>query len=222
MSDIDLASSAGNPLKNLIRLTVSGLAAVVVTFCLYWLMAELIAAGREALTDAPKGKMIDFVRLKREQNLEIERPKPEKPDKPEAPPPDAPIPQNQIDAPSSNMVAIGPMTVDSSLTGEGFRLSASDGEYLPIVKVEPVYPSRALSRGQEGWVLLSFTVTETGSVIDPVVIEAEPPGVFDGAAQRAVLRFKYRPRVENGMPISVPNVQHLITFKIDENQRGRR
>ncbi len=221
MQDLALSQRGLTPLQDLLRLLSGGLIAVVVTFCLYWLMASLVAAGREALTDAPDGKLVDFVRLKREQNLEVERPKPEKPDKPEAPPPDAPVPQTELDAPTGDTVAIGPMTVDASLTGEGFRLSASDGEYLPIVKVDPVYPSRALSRGIEGWVLLSFTVTENGSVEDPRVLDAKQNSIFDNAASRAVQGVKYKPRVENGKPIRVPNVQHLITFKIDDRKRGR-
>lgn len=207
------------PLHNLLRLILGGVIAVVVTFGLYWLMAELVAAGREAMSDGPSGKIVDFVRIKRDQNLEIERPKPQKPDKPQEAP-DAPPPQVQAQAPTAGAVNIGPMRVDSSLTSAGFRLSASDGEYLPIVKVAPIYPSRAQSRGIEGWVLLQFTVTQTGAVRDPVVLEAEPAGIFDEAAKRAVVKFKYKPRVENGQPVEVPGVQHLITFEIEQG-RGR-
>ena len=68
--------------------------------------------------------------------------------------------------------------------------------------------------------LLQFTVTETGAVRDPVVLEAEPAGIFDEAAKRAVVKFKYKPRVEGGKPIEVPGVQQLITFEIEEG-RGR-
>lgn len=218
MTDIAIASAEGNALQRLTRLLLGGLVAVVVTFCLYWLMAELVASGREAITDGPKGKIIDFVRLKRDQNLEVERPKPEKPDKPEDPPPDTPVPQNQLDAPTEASVSIGPMNIDTKLTSAGFRLAASDGEYLPIVKVAPIYPSRAQSRGIEGWVLLQFTVTETGAVVDPIVVEAQPPGIFDESAKRAAVKFKYKPRVENGKPIRVPNVQHLITFTMDKKK----
>ncbi len=75
-TDLALASSAGDPVRNFLRLLLGGLIAVVVTFALYWLMAELVAAGRQALSDGPSGKIIDFVRIKRDQNLEIERPKP--------------------------------------------------------------------------------------------------------------------------------------------------
>ena len=67
--------------------------------------------------------------------------------------------------------------------------------------------------------LLEFTVTETGSVEDPKVIEAQPAGTFDEAAKKAELKFKYKPRVDNGKPVRVPHVQHLITFKIDKNKK---
>ena len=47
---------------------------------------------------------------------------------------------------------------DISLEG-GLALESGDGEYLPIVKVAPVYPRRALQRGIEGFVIVEFTVT---------------------------------------------------------------
>ena len=50
-------------------------------------------------------------------------------------------------------------------------------------------------------------------------VEAQPPGVFDDAAKKAVLKFKYKPRVEGGKPVAVPNVQHLIAFKIEKGKR---
>ena len=207
----------GGSTAGLVRMVLGAVVAGLVAFLLFWLMAELVASGRAALTEAPKGRIVDFVRVKKDQNLDIEKPKPQKPDKPEAPPPEVAPQQDQAASPDANTVNIGPMTVDSDVAVKsGFGLSASDGEYLPIVKVAPIYPSRAASRGIEGWVLLEFTVTETGAVRDPVVLEAEPQGIFDDAAKKAVLKFKYKPRVENGQPMQVPHVQHLITFKLEK------
>jgi periplasmic protein TonB len=48
------------------------------------------------------------------------------------------------------------------------------------------------------------------------VIESQPKGIFDEAAMKAVLKFKYKPRVENGRAVAVPGVQHVITFKLDK------
>lgn len=189
---------------------------IAMTFSLYWLMSVLVAAGRNALTEAPKGRIVDFVRVPNPPQLRTEQPKPEKPVKPEVAP-QTPQMQSEVVKPEGNTVNIGSMAIDSDLAVDtSAGLSAADGEYLPIVKVAPVYPRRAQSRGVEGWVLLRFTVTETGSVIEPEVIDAEPSGTFDRAAMKAVLRFKYKPRVIDGKAQVVTGVEHLITFKLDD------
>ncbi|MHA7834373.1 MAG: TonB family protein [Algiphilus sp.] len=189
---------------------------IVATFLLYWFMSVLVAAGQNALTEAPQGRIVDFVRVPDPPQLRTHQPKPEKPDKPEVAP-ETPKLQVAVSRPRADSVNLGVMDVDTELAVDtSAGLSASDGEYLPIVKVAPIYPNRAQSRGIEGWVLLRFTVTATGSVVDPEVIDAEPPGVFDDAAKNAVVRFKYKPRVINGQARSVQGVEHLITFKMDD------
>jgi protein TonB len=220
-----MASARESAIDDVIRIdithgvarTVTGIAAgIIITFMLYWLMSALVAAGRNALTEAPKGRIVDFVRVPNPPQLRTEQPKPEKPVKPEVAP-ETPQIQNDTVKPSGNTVNIGALSIDNNLAVDtSAGLSASDGEYLPIVKVAPMYPRRAQTRGIEGWVLLSFTVTEVGSVIDPVVIDAEPSGIFDNAASKAVLRFKYKPRVVNGKAQMVRGVEHLITFKLDK------
>ncbi len=205
-----------SPLQGVVRGLVAVIVGLVITVLLYWLMSALVAAGKNALTQAPAGRIVDFVRVPDPPQLRTEQPKPEKPDKPQIAP-ETPQMQSEAVKPSGNTVNIGALSVDSDLAVDtSAGLSASDGEYLPIVKVAPIYPRRAQSRGIEGWVLLSFTVTETGSVIDPVVIDAEPAGVFDNAAKKAVERFKYKPRVINGQAQVVRGVEHLITFKLDD------
>jgi protein TonB len=160
---------------------------------------------------------IDFVRLKKSFEVETRerKPPPQLPEKEKAP--EIPTQKMQVDGPTGNTVNIGPMKVDKDVAkNTGFALSASDGEYLPIVKVAPMYPESAASRGIEGYVLLEFTVTETGATADPVIIESQPKGIFDDAAKKAVLKFKYKPRVENGRPVKVSGVRHVITFKLDK------
>ena len=94
-------------------------------------------------------------------------------------------------------------------------MNIAEGDYLPIVRVAPVYPARALSRGLEGYVAMQFTVTTTGTVKDPVVLFSTS-SLFERAATRAVLKFKYKPRVVDGMPVEVPGVKTRITFQIEE------
>ena len=79
-----------------------------------------------------------------------------------------------------------------------------------------MYPRRAAARGIEGYVLLEFTVTKTGAVRDPRVLESKPPGIFDRAAMNASLKFKYKPKVVNGEPIEVSGVRNRITFELTD------
>ena len=90
-----------------------------------------------------------------------------------------------------------------------------DANYTPIYKRAAIYPRRALVRGIEGYVVLEFTVTRTGGVRDPKVIEANPPKIFDQAAIDAVRQFRYIPRVVSGEPVEVTGVTNRIAFSFD-------
>lgn len=199
------------------RFIIAILVSAAITLGLFFLMQSLIKSGGSALTEPPKGSVMDFVRLKKEESVEKKDRKPKKPPQPEPPPPQMETPQ--MDSPSPDADASGmnfsaDVVTDVSLDG-GLGLESGDGEYLPIVKVAPVYPRRALQRGIEGFVIVEFTVSTIGSVIEPVVIEAQPQGIFDQAAMDAAKKFKYKPRVVNGEPAQVSGVQNRITFKID-------
>jgi TonB family protein len=67
--------------------------------------------------------------------------------------------------------------------------------------VAPVYPPGALKQGTIGWVDIEFTVTRDGSTHDATVRGSEPMGVFDRAALESVARWRYEPRVVNGIVV---------------------
>lgn len=87
---------------------------------------------------------------------------------------------------------------------------------MPWFKPEPEYPTIALQRGIEGYVIVQFDVTEEGTVENPVVLEAQPPSVFDRSAKRAALKFKYKPKILNGQPVRVNGVKNKITYELEE------
>lgn len=200
-------------MRYVVALVIAGL----VTFFLFLGMQALITGGEGAMTEPAKGKVLDFVRLKREETVQKKERKPQKPPAPKEPPPpmDAPAPQSdKLAATGNNFDFSASVDADVSLNG-GLALESSDGEYLPIVKVAPVYPRRALSRGIEGYVIVEFIVTKQGTVRDPVVVEAEPADLFNQAAMDAALKFKYKPRVVNGEAVEVAGVQNKISFQIN-------
>ena len=186
----------------------------VVTFGLLFLMQLLIATGQGALTDSASFRITDFVRVERNEVIETKKQKPEKPPEPEIPP-DIPSPSNSDSFDNSMAVSMSAPSLDANINIGGIGFGVSDGEYLPIVKVAPVYPSRALSRGLEGYVIVEFTVMRTGTVRDVTVVESTSI-LFERAATDAALKFKYKPRVIDGEPVEVPGVRNKITFEIQQ------
>lgn len=188
----------------------------VVTLSLLFIMQLLIVTGKQALTDPRERHKLEFVRVKRNENLNVEDIVPEKPPKPPETPPETP-PQDMDninpDAPSIN-VAPPTVTASTDIGGPG-GMNIAEGDYLPIVRVAPVYPARALSRGLEGFVDLEFTVTTAGTVRDPIVLQSTS-SLFERAALRAVLKFKYKPRVVDGVPVDVPGVKTRISFQLED------
>mgnify|MGYP000616234701 FL=1 len=198
------------------RLAVALIVAAVVTLGLFYLMQSLIQSGGSALTDAPKGSVLDFVRVKKEQAAQKKDRKPKKPPKPKQPPPDMAPPQMQTpnpDAATGGMDFGADVAADISLDG-GLALASGDGEFLPIVRVAAVYPRRALQRGIEGFVDVEFTVSKLGTVKDPKVTQASPQGIFEQAALDATLKYKYKPRVVNGEPMAVSGVEVRVKFEL--------
>jgi protein TonB len=197
------------------RYVISIVAGVAVTLTLLFVMQLLIVLGKGALTEGRARHTLEFVRVKRNENLNVEDQTPEKPDKPPDVPPE--VPPQDIDSvdPNAPTVNIPPPTVASNVDiGGPGGMNVAEGDYLPIVRVAPVYPARALSRGVEGYVDMSFTVTTAGTVKDPIVLFSTS-GLFERAATRAVLKFKYKPRVTDGVPVEVDGVKTRITFKIE-------
>ena len=199
------------------RFIIAIFVSAAITLGLFFLMQSLIKSGGSALTEPPKGSVMDFVRLKKEEAVEKKDRKPKKPPQPKEPPPQMETPQMDSptpDAEGAGMNFAAEVATDVSLDG-GLGLESGDGEYLPIVQVAPVYPRRALQRGIEGFVIVEFTVNTIGAVKEPYVIEAQPQGIFEQAAIDAAKKFKYKPRVVNGVATEVSGVQNRITFKID-------
>jgi protein TonB len=92
--------------------------------------------------------------------------------------------------------------------------AGSDRDALPLVRVNPDYPPRALANGIEGWVQVQFTITTAGTVKDPKVVEADPDGYFEKAALNAVSRYKYKPKIVDGEPVERPGINLVISFTL--------
>lgn len=77
--------------------------------------------------------------------------------------------------------------------------SAAVAEKIPLRDpiaahaVQPAYPERALLRGVEGTVRLSYSVDEDGRVADVQVEQSAPESLFDAAAVTALKKWRFVP-----------------------------
>lgn len=187
---------------------------VIITVALFTMMALMIESAATSIDKKDVRKLAEIVMPDREIDTRFKQKKPEKPEPLEAPPQ-----QLTLDIPSPQMSATqetfeAPKITHNSTPTLGF--SGSEGEYLPVVKVQPIYPRRALQRGISGYVVVEFTVTKSGSVTDVKVVEEEPSGIFSRSAMNAASKFKYKPRIVDGKAVDVIGVHNKIVFNIEE------
>lgn len=196
----------------IIRIPVALILGTLVALLMFGLMWRLISAPIDA-TAMREATRVEFTRMrkdtevasKREQKVERERP-----------PPAPEVPRMSFSSSSveSNVAQITP-TVDASGAMSKMSLSAgSDRDTIPLVRVPPDYPQRALSRGLEGWVQVQFTITGTGTVKDAVVVKSSSQ-IFEEAAIKAILRWRYNPKIENGVAVDRVGVQTIIRFTLE-------
>lgn len=138
------------------------------------------------------------------------------------PPPIPKVPQKAppLDTSADPVLAISdftPVTIDDFGGDINNTINRPTGDATPIVRINPKYPSTAARDGIEGWVQLSFSISPTGEVIDPVVINAEPKRTFDREAIRAIKRWKYRPKVIEGVAQLQTGQTVQLDFKLDNS-----
>lgn len=198
------------------RHAIAFFCAIFVTFGLLWVMQALIGVEGK-LDEAGRRRVIDFVRLKHETELETKKRKmPDKkaPEEPPAPP-DLNLAQNtRPDLDTGNVLPIFDSHIELT-GGPDVGGGAMDSDIVPLVRVEPQYPERARQRGVEGWVVVEFTISAAGTVKSPRIIAYHPSTVFNRAALQAIRKWKYNPKVEEGVAVERPGVQVRLTFEFE-------
>jgi len=202
----------------------------IVTIGLFLLMTELVSGGAKGGSGGQANQLQDFVRVSRETaTREKEREIPKKPTPPKRPPTPSQVQQQQqvqnqamaLDIPKIDVPlgqgGSGPFIPLTGAGGNANMAGFGDGDLIPIVRIEPQWPREALVQGISGFVRLSFTVMEDGTV-EPgsvEVVDSKPPRLFDSAAKRAVTRWKFKPRIVDGKPVKRP-AEQTITFSLQD------
>ena len=198
---------------NAIRLSLSSVLGLFITFGLVIVMFKLIDSGNKDMDEEKAIKIPDFLHVERELTENVKKTEVEKPDEPETPPPDIPEDQIEFEVPD-NAVSMAAPKVSTSLNAS-LGTFARDSDYIPVYVPQPQYPRRAQSRGKEGYAVIEVIITTTGGVRDPKLLEEDPEGWgFGRAAMKAALKLKYNPRVVDGVGQEVPGVLYKFTFNM--------
>jgi len=201
-----------------VRWAVSMAMAVVITLGLFYFMQALIATGERFDQRVNVVRIVDATMPEIELEVIEEIDKPEMIEEVVQDTPDTPDRQINLDSGPALNIERASVEIDTGLDINTAGISATDGDYLPLVAIAPQYPTRAAQRGIQGWCLVSFTVDGMGNVIEDtiVVVDAEPQSIFDRSSIRAAARFKFQPRVVDGQGVDVPGVQYLFRYQLEE------
>jgi protein TonB len=203
--------------RTLIRIPFIILLAAVVNAIMFVAIEYMVGTKRLRLTETTDFDISNFIRVA-EQSREVRsRRDPKAPEKPKQ------DMQQDIQrlADVSKGSGVGGMALEMPAididvgAGLGGEIAIAR-ERTPLVRIPAEYPTQAASQGIEGYVILRFTVTETGAVVDPEVLRAEPPRIFDRSALRAVRGWKYQPKMQDGKAVR-DQVFAKITYKLRDD-----
>jgi len=136
---------------------------------------------------------------------------------------DPPPPPPQIERQSAEQPQEGLATVMGAipafdaprLGADSVNFSVSDRDAQPLVRIEPQYPPRALERGIEGTCDVSFDVTPDGTPTNVQIVRCDS-SMLERSSIRAVERWRYNPKVENGIPVARRGVRTQFDYQMSE------
>jgi protein TonB len=208
------------------RLLSSLLLSVFVSLAIFYFMSQLISGGDQLKPSSDKENYIEFVRIKRNSNTEIRRRT--LPEKPKVEQKKMPLKSLSISkksaAPKRPSMKFNTPPMDIALangpggigvSGAGSMAGGSGSQLTPLVRITPNYPRQAAMQGIEGFVIVQFDVLPNGSTSNVRILKSNPRNVFDMAAKKAVLRWKYRPQVEDGKPVTVKAQKTNLPFRLE-------
>ncbi len=193
---------------------------LLISVSLFSFMAWMVDHGHRRAPKASEAVRFDMVMV--ENDADVQRRQRSVPKQPEPPKAPEPMDLSQADTqvePMSQVTPISDLGLNTAL--DGIAISApnlkgtmGNQQALPLYRVEPRYPSNALKRKIEGYVVMRFTIDETGRPTDIEVIEAEPSRMFEREAMRALRNWKYQPKVEDGVSMQQFGQTVRLEFKL--------
>jgi len=196
-----------------VRILSSAAAGLIVTSGLLYLMHYLIDTSEGAVNVPTRITLGTFGRTIEDTEVIVKEQRHERIDDPVEPPPI----QARVD-PGEEFTGIGvkpiaPTPGPRFMTPTGFQLT--DGALINIIAVRPTYPMAASSSGLEGHVVVRFDVTAMGTVVNAVVVDSSS-SKFNRSALDAIKKFRFKPKVIDGVPQESFGLQRLFTYEMEK------
>jgi protein TonB len=210
---------------NRLRSPISAILAMAVTFGLFLFMFKLISSGSTSNVDLAAITGIHFGPVDIPDDVTLKNRRiPSKPPPPRKPPSPPKLQVSRMEQMVQSIPVPELPDLDVPMSGGGGMYighfagvdKTEEGDIIPIVVIRPMYPREAAMRGQQGWVKIEFTITAIGTVKNPKVIDSNPPRVFNREAIRAILKWKFKPRVIDGVAVDRLATQ-VIDFSLEES-----
>ena len=177
---------------------------------LFFVMAKLISTEHDLSNLKSSQDVIEFSMHKLKSQLQQKKRKLPEKKKIIKPPPFKPLKPTSI--PLSNFASNVNL---SNLIGDFGTGGNVTSNVTPVVRISPQYPINAAIKKIEGWVLLQFDITSSGNVSNPKILKNYPSSIFNKEALRAIVKWKYKPKIENGKPVTQRGIQVQLNFNLE-------
>nr|WP_158162766.1 energy transducer TonB [Vibrio mimicus] len=204
------------------RLILASPIALAVTLALFSLMAWMVDNGGKSI---PKPtSTLSFTMVMAEQEQDVQRRQRSIPEQPQIPQVPTQAPARSEQTAAMDVSSLNPL-VDLNLSTaiEGVAVNAPQfGEFsvnqqvMPLHRVEPNYPAKALQRGVEGYVTLRFNIDELGKTRDIEVVDSNPKRYFEREAMLALRNWKYQPKIVDGKAVVQTGLTVRLEFKLQK------
>ena len=200
------------------RFVATGIPAGIVTFGLYAAMQSLIHVDDFSAPDQKVYELSAYIEHTVREETAPPTKKPPRPNPIDPPPMADPLVKTVTnpDLPISGYEGIAPAEYNSpdlKLLTPRRATSLVDRTIQPITPPIPIYPDSAANRGITGSCDVHLSVSPQG---EPFNISAKcTDRVFKRAAETAVRKVKFAPKIYDGLPVSVTGVVYPIVFQMD-------
>jgi periplasmic protein TonB len=118
-------------------------------------------------------------------------------------------PTKLLDGDGSGQYLLPPIESPRGIANNGV-----DTDVLPLVRIDPIYPTRALTKEIEGWVRVRFNINAAGEVTNPEIVASNPANVFDAEVLKAVVRWRYTPKIEDAVAVERRGIETVLKFAL--------